>query len=94
MGPVLLLDVRPVVLVAGPGPGKGDLVLGAVVEEVGVDEFRSVIRIDSENRERVLANDVLECLEYPDPRLVLDRPVDRPTGRNVSNGKGKAELAG
>jgi hypothetical protein len=43
MGPVLLLDVRPVVLVARPGPGEGDLVGGAVVEKVGVDELRTVV---------------------------------------------------
>jgi hypothetical protein len=39
MGPVLLLGVRAVVLVARPAPREGDLVLGAVVEQVGVDEL-------------------------------------------------------
>jgi hypothetical protein len=42
VGPVLLLDVRPVVLVARPGPGEGDLAGGAVLEQVGVDELRAV----------------------------------------------------
>ena len=51
VGPVLLLDVRPVVLVARPGPGEGDLLLAAVVEKMGVDELRAVVRVDAEDRE-------------------------------------------
>jgi len=39
MGPVLLLDVGPVVLVARPAPREGDLAGEAVVEQVGVDEL-------------------------------------------------------
>ena len=39
VGPVLLLDVGPVVLVARTRPGEGDLVLGAVVEEVVIYKF-------------------------------------------------------
>jgi hypothetical protein len=36
MGPVLLLDMSPVILVARPGAREGDLVLEAVGEQVGV----------------------------------------------------------
>ena len=68
MGPVLLLDVRPVVLVARPGPGEGDLVGGAVVEKVGVDELRTVIAVDSKDREGELATTEVDrlgdCLLY------------------------------
>ena len=46
VGPVLLLDVAAVVLVAGPAPGEGDLVGEAVVVEMGVDELRTVVGID------------------------------------------------
>ena len=67
--------------------------LDAVVVEVVVDELGTVVRIDAQDGERELANDVLDGLEDPDGRLVLDRAIDGPTGENVSNGEGKAELA-
>ena len=51
VGPVLLLDVGAVVLVAGPGPGEGELVGRAVVEEVGVDELAAVVRVDAQDGE-------------------------------------------
>jgi hypothetical protein len=40
-----------------------------------------------------LGDDVFDGLEDPDSGLVLDRAVYGPTGENVSNGEGKAELA-
>jgi hypothetical protein len=52
VGPVLLLDVAAVVLVAGSGTGEGDLACGAPLEEVGVDELAAVVRVDPEERER------------------------------------------
>jgi hypothetical protein len=52
VGPVLLLNVSPVVLVAGSRPGEGDLALGALLEKVGIDELGSVIRVDAQDRER------------------------------------------
>src|ERR1035441_893986 len=93
MGPVLLLDVGPVVLVARARPGEGDLVLDAVVEQVVVDELTSVVRIDAEYREGELRDDVLDGLEDPDGPLAPDPPAAGPTGENVSNGEGEAELA-
>ena len=45
----------------------------AVVEEVVVDELGAVVRVDAEDRERELGDDVLDGLEDPDGRLVLDR---------------------
>ena len=38
VGPVLLLDVGPVVLVDRAAPREGDLVVEAVLEQMGVDE--------------------------------------------------------
>src|SRR5664280_2879153 len=58
-----------------------------------VDELAPVITVDTKDRERELGDDVFDGLEHPDRRLVLDRSVDGPTGGDVSNGKGKAELA-
>ena len=43
VGPVLLLDVGAVVAVAGAGPGEGDLVGHAVVEQVVIDELGPVV---------------------------------------------------
>ena len=40
--PFFLLDVRAVVLVVRTRAGEGDLVVAAVLEEVLVDELRSV----------------------------------------------------
>jgi hypothetical protein len=60
---------------------------------VGIDELRAVVRIDAEDRERELADDVLDCFEHPDRSLVLDRAIDRPSGGDVSNCKGEVELA-
>ena len=65
MRPVLLLGVGPVVLVARPAPREGDLVLDAVVEQVGVDELRAVVGVDPEDR------------EGKDPAGVLDRFCDK-----------------
>ena len=42
-GPVLLLDMRTVVLVPRTRAGERDLVIGAVLEQVIVDELRAVI---------------------------------------------------
>ncbi len=37
--PVLLLHMRPVVLPSRPGAGEGDLLLGAVPQQVAIDEL-------------------------------------------------------
>src|SRR5674476_1687430 len=58
-----------------------------------VDELAPVVTVDTKDRKRELGNDVFEGLEHPDLRLVLHRSVDGPTGGNVSNRKGEAELA-
>ena len=42
-GPVLLLDVGAVVAIARPGSRERDLLLGAVLQEVVVDELGAVI---------------------------------------------------
>jgi len=91
-GPVLLLHVGAIVLVPGPGAGERDLVGMAVGEQVFVDELRSVVRIDADNREREHRGDVLECLEDPPGGLVPHGPVHRPTGGNVGHCQGEAEL--
>jgi hypothetical protein len=43
VGPVLLFDVRPVVLVARAGSREGDLSRRAVCQQVGVDELRAIV---------------------------------------------------
>src|SRR5665213_920111 len=93
MGPVLLLHMGPVVLVARAGPGEGDVMLGAIGQQVVVDELTAVVRVDPEDGERELGDHVLDGLEDPDGRLVLDRSVDGPSGGDVSNRQGETELA-
>lgn len=68
------------------------LVLGAVVEEMVVDELRSVVGVNSKDRERELGDDSLDRFEHPDLRLVAHRPIDGPTRRYVSDGNGETEL--
>ena len=46
--PVLLFDVGAVVGVTGTRLGEGDLPLLAPVQEVVVDELRSVVRVDAQ----------------------------------------------
>ena len=87
------LDMGPVVLVAGPRPREGDLVRGAVGEQVGVDELRAVVGVDPENRERELGDDLLDRLEHPDRSLVLHRAIDSRACRDVGEGEREAELA-
>ena len=93
MGPVLLLDVRSVVLVAGPTPGKGDLVVEAVVVEVGVDELRSVVGVDAQDREREALGDIRDRVDDVDRSLVRHGSVHGPSRGHVSHGQGEAELA-
>jgi hypothetical protein len=45
---------------------KVDLALDAVVEQVGVDELRAVVGVDTQDREREGADDMLDRLEHPD----------------------------
>lgn len=40
---------RPVVLVERPRAGEGQLVRAAVIEQVGVDEFAPVVRVDAQD---------------------------------------------
>src|SRR5580698_4504142 len=75
VGPVLLFDMRPVVLVARPGPGEGDLSAAAVLEEVGVDELGAVVRVEAEDPEREAPSGAVDGPGHPDGRLVLDRAV-------------------
>src|SRR5665811_928158 len=42
-GPVLLLHMGTIILVARPRPGERDLVIGAVRQQVVVDELRTVV---------------------------------------------------
>src|ERR1039458_1345534 len=93
MGPVLLLDMGAIVLVARPRAREGDLVLEAVGEQVGVDELAAVVGVDPDNREGELATDALDRLEDPDGSLVLHRPVDRPNRGDVGARQGEAEFA-
>lgn len=92
-GPVLLLDMSPIVLVARPRPGERDLMLDAVGQEMLVDEFRPLIGIDADERKRGHADHVFQGLEYPFRGLVLHRPIHRPAGADVSHGQGEAVLA-
>ena len=64
--------------------------LGAVVEEMVVDELRSVVEVNSKDRERELGDDSLDRFEHPDLRLVAHRPIDGPTRRYVSKSKGSS----
>src|SRR5277367_5161869 len=84
--------MRPVVLVARPAPREGDLVLGAVVEQVGVDELAAVVRVDPEDREGKGPTSVLDRFGDKDRRLVGDRAVDRPARGDVGHSEGEAEL--
>ena len=58
-----------------------------------VDELAAVVRVDAQDGEGELGNDVLEGLEHPDGRLVLDRAVDRPARGDVGDREGETELA-
>ena len=83
MGPVLLLDVCPVVLVARPGPGEGDLVGDAVIEKVGVDELRAVVGVDPPDREGEAPCRV-SIAAVPDRRLVgTERFTVQPVAMSV-----------
>jgi hypothetical protein len=44
-----------------PRAGEGDLVVLAPVQQVDVDELRSVVGVHPQDRERHLVGDVLEC---------------------------------
>ncbi|WP_188316577.1 hypothetical protein [Solihabitans fulvus] len=70
--PVLLLDVAAVVAVARSGPGEGDLLVLAVVEQVVVDELGAVVGVDAQDREREPRGDVLERGQDPLLGLVAD----------------------
>ena len=62
--PVLLLDIAAVVLVGRPRPGEGDLAPCAPLQQGDVDEFRSVVRVHAQDRERHLVGDVVECGQH------------------------------
>ena len=85
MGPVLLLDVGPVVLVARARAGEGDFVRGAPGQEVGVDGLGPVVRVDAEDREREGGHDVLDDLETQMAALFLTlRLVVQPVAMSVT----------
>jgi hypothetical protein len=68
VGPVLLLDVAAVVLVALPAAGEGDPLLLAVGEQVVIDELRAVVRVDAEQGEGQDPAHVVDGLFDPDGR--------------------------
>jgi hypothetical protein len=51
VGPVLLLDMRVVVLRVRPSPRELNLVGAAVAHQVRVDEFGAVVRVNAAQRE-------------------------------------------
>jgi hypothetical protein len=55
-------------------------VLGAVAQQLLVDELAAVTGVDSPYRERELCTDVQECLEHLLLCFVAVRSVDRPAG--------------
>jgi len=85
--------VRAVIAVARPGPGEGDLLLGAVAQEMVVDELRSVVGVDPDDRKREDRHDVLEGLEAPLRGLVAHAAVDRPPGCDIGDRERETVLA-
>ncbi len=60
---------------------------------MGVDELRTVVGVDAQDRERELGEGVIERGDDMDRGLVHDAAVHGPTGRDVRDGQGEAELA-
>ena len=86
-GPILLLHVSAVILVARPGPGEGDLVFLAVPVELVVDELAAVIGIDADDGEGEHRSGVLDRFEDPLLGLVAHGPVHRPARGDVGDGE-------
>ena len=58
-----------------------------------VNEFRTVVRVDPDDRERKPGDRPLERFEHPNRGLVFDGTVDRPTRRDIGRGERETELA-
>lgn len=56
-----------------------------------VDDLRVGVRIDPDDREGGVGDDVLDCLEHTIAAFVAHRPVRRPTSGDVSDGEGEGE---
>ena len=70
---VLLLHEAVVVLAQRPRAGKGDLFLLAVTVQLVVDEFRAVVRVQSQQLKGKPFADLLQRLEDPDLGFVPNR---------------------
>ena len=68
--PWWVLDVAAVAGVTRPRPGEGDLALLAPVQQVMLDELRSVVNVYAQDRERHHFGDVVEGGQHPFAGLV------------------------
>jgi len=77
MGPVFLFDMGVIVLVIGSASGEldGAFSLGEVLEEVVVEEFRSVIAIEAKQGEGKRLFDMVDLFEDSGFPLSPDCPL-------------------
>ena len=85
MGPVFLFHMGIILTVVGPAAGKLDRPLSVrkMSEEVVIEEFASVVTIESEQRERDLLFEIFDLFQDPSFSLTPDGPLFGPARGNV-----------
>jgi len=71
-GVILLFDKAGIVLTIATGPGKGNLLVPTIPEQVSIDEFTAVIGIYSEQGKGQVCPDVFEGFKDPALGLIFD----------------------
>jgi hypothetical protein len=91
--PVLLFDVRLVILPVGTAAGEGELLRLAGAQQVGVEELAAVVRIDSQQRNGQPRTHRLEGLTHRDLPVAPDPRAFGPSGRHIRHRQGVEILA-
>ena len=87
-GIVFLFDKAVVVFPVAACPGKGDLLISAITEQVSVDEFAAVVGIYPQQGKGQASSDVFKGLEDPLLGLILDRLSLGPACGDIRDIKG------
>lgn len=95
MGPLLLLHVGVVIGMVGTPPGERDgrLLVGEIPQDVMVDEFPTIVAIESQDRKRESGFDVLELAEHAFGSPVPSGPILGPATVDVGECQTPDEVA-
>src|ERR1700731_82532 len=93
MSPVLLFDMRVVVLLVRASSRELDVLPFTPSLQMPVDEFRSVVRVQAQKAERQHPGDLIQGLRHSGLPLAQQGPRLRPGSLNIGDVQRITELA-